>query len=348
MAQVGLAFNLKQPGWQGESEEDEPPDSQAEYDSPETMQAVAEALRQGGHEVVFLEANESFLERLRQECPQVVFNLAEGLRGESRESHVPALLEMLGIPYTGSGVLSLAVCLDKPVAKMLLRQQGVRTPGFRVVKPGEEVDTSGLSFPLFVKPAHEGSSMGVTPRSVVENEGELVRQVACVHQMYRQEALVEEFLPGREFTVGLLGNRHLHAFPIMEINYSPVPPEHGAVYSRHFKEHWDDDRYYLCPAPVSPELERQLLAAATAAFRALGCRDVARVDLRLDGEGRVHVLELNPLPGMAPGFSDLPRAAAAGGWSYPELVNGILDVCLYRLGMPHLASDLLIPRKMLA
>ncbi len=127
-----------------------------------------------------------------------------------------------------------------------------------------------------------------------------------------------------------------------------MPPEHGAVYSRHFKEHWDDDRYYLCPAPVSAELEAQLLAAAKAAYRALGCRDVGRVDLRLDAEGQVHVLELNPLPGMAPGFSDLPRAAAAGGWSYVELVNGILDVCLYRLGLAHLASDLLIPRKMLA
>lgn len=345
MARVGVAFNLKKAR---EPEDDEPPDAQAEYDSPATVMAVAEALRQGGHQVVFLEADEFLPERIRAENPQVVFNLAEGLRGESRESHVPALLEMLGIPYTGSGVLSLALCLDKPLAKVVLRESGVRTPAFRVIAPGEEIDVGGLRFPLFVKPAHEGSSMGVGPGSVVYGETDLVRQVNMVRDLYRQEALVEEFLPGREFTVGLVGNRFLHAFPVMEINFDPVPPEHGAVYSRHFKEHWDEDHYYLCPAPVDERLAAELVDLARRAFRALRCRDVARVDLRLDGAGHPQVLEINPLPGLAPGFSDLPRAAAAEGWTYEELVNGILDVALFRLGLGHLASGLLVEKRMLA
>lgn len=345
MARVGLTFNLKKAR---DPEDDEPPDAQAEYDSPATVMAVADALRRGGHQVVFLEADEFLPDRIREESPQVVFNLAEGLRGESRESHVPALLEMLGIPYTGSGVLSLALCLDKPLTKVVLGQYGIPTPAFRVIAPDEAIDATGLRFPLFVKPAHEGSSMGVGPGSVVYGETDLVRQVNLVRELYRQEALVEEFLPGREFTVGLVGNRCLHAFPIMEINYDEVPADHGAVYSRHFKEHWDDDRYYLCPAPVDEALRAELVELARRAFRALRCRDVARVDLRLDAAGRPQVLEINPLPGLAPGFSDLPRAAAAEGWTYEELVNGILDVALLRLGMSHLASGMLVESRMLA
>lgn len=345
MARVGLTFNLER---ESEAEKEDPPDAQAEYDSPATVMAVAEALRGGGHQVVFLEADHNLYDRLREERPQVVFNLAEGWRGESRESHVPALLEMLGVPYTGSGVLSLALCLDKPMAKMVLRYHGVRTPRFRVFARGDSVCARGLRYPLMVKPAHEGSSMGIGPESVVYGEVDLIRQVSVIHQKYRQEALVEEFLDGREFTVGLLGNQRVHAFPIMEINYAAVSPAHGAIYSRHFKKYWDNDVYYLCPAPVEPELHAKLVEMACRAFRALRCQDVARVDMRLDREGRVSVLEINPLPGMAPGFSDLPRMAAAGGWTYAELVNGILDVALFRLGLEHLASGLLREQKMLA
>ncbi len=324
---VGLMFNL---GKYDPVDEGEPPDAHAEFDSEQTVLAVAGALASAGHEVIWIEGDEEAYQKLRERRPDVVFNMCEGIRGASRESHVPAMLEMLGIPYTGSGIMALALSLDKAAAKKMFLYHGVPTPAFRVVEPGAEPDWAGLRFPLFVKPACEGSSMGISPASKVNNPTELLEQVAFVHQLYRQPALVEEFVQGREFTVGIVGNDHPVLFPIIEINYSLVPAEHGAIYSYQFKKEWDADDYYLCPAPVDPTLEAALKQTALAAFRALGCADVARVDLRLGEDGVPYVLEVNPLPGLVPGFSDLCRQAAVGGWSYADLVNGVLDAALAR------------------
>lgn len=333
---VGLMYNL---GKQEPPAEGEPPDAHAELDSEETVLAVATALAAAGHQVVWIEGNEQAFGRLREVRPDIVFNMCEGLRGESRESHIPAILDMLGIPYTGSGVLSLALALDKAAAKRAFAYHGVPTPRFRTIAPGQAADPGDLRFPLFVKPVREGSSMGIGPNSIVNTPAELADRVAALHRLYRQPALVEEYIQGREFTVGMVGNEPLHLFPMMEINFAPVPADHGHVYSRHFKVHWDAAEFYLCPAPVAPELEQAIKAVAMAAFRALGCRDVGRVDIRLGADGVPYVLEVNPLPGLTPDFSDLCRSAAVGGVDYQALVNSILAAAIARSGLPAPRDD---------
>jgi len=329
---IGLVFNLKP---EAAAEEDEPPDRYAEYDSPRTICAVADALTGAGYAVTRLEADEELYPRLRRLRPDLVFNLAEGLRGESRESHVPAILEMLGIPYTGSGPLTLALALDKPMAKRVWAAEGVPVPRGQTFYPGDPIVLRrSLRFPLFVKPAREGSSMGVTPASVVRDKRELVAQVEWLHASYGGPALVEEFLPGREFTVGVLGNRDYHVFPILEVLFDRVPdPEHGAVYSYRFKQEWDTWDYFACPADIPAELAGRLERLAIAAYRAIRCYDVGRVDIRLDAAGNPYVLEINPLPGLCPGYSDLPRMAQVGGVAYEDLVLWIVDAALERHGL---------------
>jgi len=303
---------------------------EAEYDTQETVDALCAALEAAGHRAVAIEADADCVQHLRQRRPDLVFNVAEGLPAEGREAQAPALCDLLGIPYTGSGVLTLALCLDKAMAKRVLLQQGIPTPAFRLVRPGEPAGASGLRFPLFVKPVGEGTSMGISPHSVVHDPAELDRQVRAVHGAYRQAALVEEFLEGREFTVGLLGNGPVTVLPITEINYGALPAGYPPVYTYQFKKEWEEDRYYFLPAPLDEALQRRVAETALAASGALGCRDVSRIDLRLDRAGVPHVLEINPLPGMAPGVSDLPKQADAAGLGYGGLVCAIVEAALRR------------------
>lgn len=328
---VGLVYNL---GKHDPPAEGEPPDVHAELDSEHTVLAVADALREGGHEVLFIEGDAGVCERLRATRPDIVFNMSEGIRGASREAHVPCILELLGIPYTGSGPLTMAVSLDKPAAKRAFAADGVPTPKSTVCRPGALPDRTGLKFPLFVKPAGEGSSMGIGPNSLVADEAALHRQVEYIHRFYQQPALIEEYIDGREFTIGLLGNGdELAILPIMEINFAPCPSEHGRIYSYQFKTQWDGDEYYQCPAPLAEDQAALLADVAKRAFRCLDCRDVARVDVRLDQSGMPWVLEVNPLPGLVPGFSDLPREAAAAGMTYAALINAILNDAVARQGV---------------
>ena len=198
---------------------------------------------------------------------------------------------------------------------------------------------------MFAKPAHEGSSMGILPSCKCNDIRELIAEVTRLVDTYKQPVLVEEYLPGREFTIGIIGNQSPVIFPVMEIDFNHVPPQHGHIYSRLFKAEWSDDKYYLCPAPISTEMENKLCQAALDTYRALDCRDLARVDLRLDRDGVPNVMEVNPLPGMAPGYSDYPRIAEKAGWSYIELVNGILECALRRLGLSHLSASAFITRQ---
>ena len=186
---------------------DAPPDALAEYDAEETVEGIMGALRYAGHDPYFLEADETLLDSLRETHPDFCFNIAEGLRGDARESQVPALLEMLGLPYTGSKVLTHAISLDKAMTKRVWRDAGLPTAPFQVLASADAPLDASLQFPLFVKPVREGSGMGIDGNSIVHNEGELRRRAAWVIATYRQPALVEAFLPGREFTVGLIGNR---------------------------------------------------------------------------------------------------------------------------------------------
>ncbi|HQY64481.1 MAG: D-alanine--D-alanine ligase [Myxococcales bacterium] len=335
------------------------PDAWAELDSPATVEAIARALQLAGHEVASFEGDLGLVEALPRFGPDLCFNLCEGHFGESRESHVPALLEMLRIPYTGAGVLALAVSLDKPTTKTLLRAHGVRTPPSQVFSREDEALDPDLAFPLFVKPSREGSGIGVTRSSLVRDEAALRVEVARVLRAYAQPALVERFVRGRELTVGLVGNLAtptarlagrawrglaraggLYVLPVYEIAPEGLLASGGVAYTGQIKtQNWDDrwqrGRHYHCPAPLPPATEREVVELAAATFRATGCRDFARVDVRLDeAHGDVpYVLEINPLPGLAPGVADLCFQAAAAGLPYDELVLGVLAQAVARLGL---------------
>jgi len=329
---VALLYNLK---YNVPLQPDAPPDALAEYDTNETVQAIENALLAGGHEVIPLEGDDTLVEALREANPDICFNICEGHRGDAREAQVPALLEMLGIPYTGSKVLANALSLDKAMCKRVWRDNGLPTAPFQVFCWGNEPLAADLSFPLFVKPLREGSGMGVNSRSVVHDEAALREQVQWVIRTYRQPALVESFLPGRELTVGLLGNflapgerppsdlydeNGFHIFPVLEIDVSTVA-EAGGLYTSHVKADDPLAPRYLCPADIEDELAEELKQLAVAAFRAIGALDVARVDFRLGADGRPYLLEINTLPGLNPTYSDIVIAARAEGMDYETLIN---------------------------
>ena len=341
---VGLTYNLKR---QPNTDEGLPEDFYAEFDDEETVNAIAEALRKGGCRVTKIEADEKAYSKLKGLKPKIVFNIAEGLRGESRESHIPAILEMMGIPYTGSGPLTLAIALDKALTHQLLSVNGVPSPPFQVfIKEDEGLDRK-LGFPLVVKPLSEGSGKGVRSSSLVRDEQSLRKQVSWVVKTYNQPAIVEKFLPGREFTVGLIGNDEPVVLPIVEILLNELPKGASPLYSYEAKWIWDIPEkpleIFRCPADIPQRLEKEIKHIAIRAFKGLNCRDLCRIDMRLDENDKPRVLEVNPLPGLIPdpdAHSCLPEAARAAGYTYDQLICTILWQALKRYKLQHLFEDL--------
>jgi D-alanine-D-alanine ligase len=344
---VVLLYNLKKnaPHVAGE-----PADAAAELDSEETAQALQEALEAGGHHVTPLEGDLNLyptLQGMRQDI-DIAFNICEGHRGDSRESQVPAILEMLGIPYTAGKILAQALSLDKAMAKRIWMSYGLPTAAFQLFERGDEPLHPSLSFPLFVKPVREGTAKGIDVNSIVNDEQQLRARVKWAIATYHQPALVETYLPGREFTVGLLGNllapgekplsrwydeRGFHLFPVLEIDTSPLADSEGSVYTNRIKSDRPLDINYICPAKIEADLEQELKHLAVQAFLAINAVDVSRVDLRLDAQGRPHLLEINTLPGMNPTISDLCIMARAEGMPYTQLVNDILELAARRYGL---------------
>jgi D-alanine-D-alanine ligase len=337
---LAIAYNIKK----DVEEEGFPEDFYAEWDDMDTIESVRDALAQRHEAVELIEADEGAYEKLRELKPELVFNMAEGIFGESRESHLPSIMEMLGIPYTGSAPLTLALCLNKARAKQVLSQSAIPNPGFFVFEsPSDNIDRAGggAAFPPIVKPLYEGSSKGIRDDSIVRTPEELRRKVRAVVEDYAQPALVEEYLEGREFTVALLGNgESLKALPPVEINYSALPAGVNPIYS--YEAKWILDRpetpldIFTCPAEVDGELERMITDTAKGAFNALGVRDWCRIDLRLDSKGTPNVLELNPLPGILPDpkqNSCFPKAARADGMDFVTLVNTVVEVARKRYGI---------------
>jgi D-alanine-D-alanine ligase len=323
---VGFAFNVKRTQADPSGEGDE----EAEYDSPKTLQAIREAITSYGHEVVDLEATSELPIVLSSTPVDVVFNIAEGFKGRNRESQVPALLELLDIPYTGSDPAALSVSLDKALAKRMVRTHGIHTPDYMTMHSGKERLPRELQrFPLLVKPVAEGTSKGVTKKSIVNDESELREVAREIIAKYRQPALIETYVAGREFTVGLLGERRPRVLPPMEIVFldqaDPTP-----IYSFEMKQDWNEKIRYEVPAKLSPRELDRLEKASRECFTALGCRDVARLDFRMDAEGRVYFIECNPLPGLAPGWSDLVLIAQAAGIDYRGLIGEILSFAIRR------------------
>jgi D-alanine-D-alanine ligase len=318
-----------------------PADQYAEWDSPQTIDAVADALAAYG-EVIRLEATPEFPELLRRAQPDIVFNIAEGLWGVNREAHVPSICEFLNVPYSGSDPFTLSLCLHKARTKEVLSHHAVPTAPFVLVESREDLHRllSGNSplpraseiLPLFVKPVHEGSSKGITERNFVRSTEELESQVVSLLRTYEQPVLVEEFLPGAEFTCGVLGNgAGARVLPIVGMNFGALP--HGAVpiYGYEAKWVWDTPErpleIFSCPAPVSDSQRTSIEKVVLRAYRVLGCRDWARVDVRLDADGVPNIVEVNPLPGILPDPADnscLPKAARAAGLGYDELIQACL------------------------
>lgn len=348
---IAVLANLKKnaPVWDGMS-----PDQWDDLDSESTIEAIVRALESNGHEAWFHEGDASLLDALRNSKPDLCFNICEGHFGDARESHVPALLEMLRIPYTGSRVFSLALALDKPMTKRVLSYHGLPTPLFQVFERLSEDLNPDLVFPLFVKPSREGTGMGVTTDSIVQDEAQLRAKLRQILERYKQPALVERFIDGREVTVGLVGNltpptarrmpedenaprvsRGLHFFPPLEVDMTRYPAEEAGIYSNRLKVEMAHTFHYDCPANLTQAQVDNLEWLTAAVFRVIGCLDVARVDFRLDranGDAPM-ILEINPLPGLNPGYSDLCIEAAAGGWTYEGLINRIVDEASGRYGL---------------
>ncbi len=318
---VGFTYNVKRKA-NG--------DDEAEWDPPETIIAIANALARQGHIVVHLEATADLPRVLAEADVDLIFNIAEGVEGRNREAQVPALCELLGIPYTGSDSATLAIALDKALGKKVLLQHDILTPKFQVMESHRERVASDMKYPLIVKPNAEGSSKGIGSTSVVDNEEQLRDKVKELIERYRQPALVEEYITGREFTVGLLGDKRPRVLPPMEIRFKHEENTRP-VYDYSVKQEWEKYVYYECPAKLTEAEQKAMEKIARATFWALDCRDVARVDMRMDAEGRIYVLEVNPLPGLTPDYSDLVLIAKACGMEYDQLIAEIMTGGLRRM-----------------
>ena len=326
-----------------------PEDAGAEFDRKETIQAIMSAIESDGHSTVFLSADHNLPFALRDTNPDICFNVAEGMGGDSREAQVPALLELLGVPYTASRVLANAIALDKTMTKRVWRDNGLPVAEFQEFSDGGEALSPALTFPLFVKPAREGTGMGMDGKAVVRNEKELRKRVAWVIARYQQPALVEDYLPGREFTVGVLGRKGAtkylprpelygrngyHRFPVLEVDTADsVTP---GVYGHDAKSLGLDQAGvpgFICPAKIEPGLARSLQDLAVRAHEAIGALDVSRVDMRMDELGQPRLMEINSLPGLTPDFSDLCVLAKTDGIGYRDLILQILYLGASRFGL---------------
>jgi D-alanine-D-alanine ligase len=316
---IGLTYNLKPEHASGDQFE--------EFDSVETIEALEAALRACGHQPVRLGWGVAMVDALRMTPVDGVFNLAEGVGGRGRESQVPAVLEMLGIPCTASDAVAIGITLDKPLAKLMAKAHGIATAPWVTIAPlssedrepspreagrgWREAPGEGLRFPLFVKPAAEGSSMGITARSICRNERELEESIARISKY--GPVLVEEFLSGDEFTVGIIAGEVVGVMQVV-----PRKNKNDFIYSLEVKRDYQNNvEYRLVDEP-------RAAAVAKAIWDAFGLRDVARVDVRCDRDGVANFVEVNPLPGMNPVTSDLVILSEKAGWTYNGVIGGIM------------------------
>ena len=326
---VGVTYNLRKDFAHSENQ---PVDSLEEFDAEETIDAMKAVLEGEGHEVIKLGGGPGLIDRLKQTAVDIVFNIAEGFQGRNREAHIPALLEFMNIPYTGSDPLTLSVTLDKSMAKRIVMSEAIPTPRFRKVRGMEDLHRLDLPYPLFVKLCDEGSSKGVRLNSRVGDRNALEERVGWLLKTYGPPVLVEEFVSGPEFTVGVLGNEHPEVLGVMQVEIKGVPLDQ-AIYSLEIKREWEKRVVYHCPARIDQALLGQIKEVAVRAYQVLDCRDVSRVDIRVGKDGIPYFLEINPLPGLSPVYGDLPIMARGMGWTYERLVKTIFHHALSRYGL---------------
>lgn len=315
----------------------------AEYDTPETVGAIREAIKSNGYEVIDIEANEDAYEKLRQHRKEIdlVFNFSVAVTNTAdRDAHMPMFCEILRIPYTGPGPLGAATILNKSRAKEVWRYNGIATPDFQLMHSANEELKKELQYPLIVKANEEGSSAGVRNDSVVINEEELRKQVGIIATKFGYPVLVETFLEGREFTVPVIGNGDdLKVFPIVEANFEALPEGTNKIDSYEAKWVWDDPevvrKSMICPANIDEDTKKEIEEMVRKAFAVIGLRDWARFDLRMDKNNKLHILEVNCPVGLLPDAdqgSKLPASARAAGISYNQLIGMIINAALKRYG----------------
>jgi D-alanine-D-alanine ligase len=325
---VGITYNLKKDFCR---QENQPVDFLEEFDTEETIDAIRKVLEDEGHDVIKLGGDAGLIDRLRQTPVDIVFNIAEGLQGRNREAHIPALLEFLNIPYTGSDPLTLSLTLDKAMAKRVVTSQNIPTPRFKKIERIEDLHGLDLLYPLFLKLCHEGSSKGVRLDSKISDARSLREKTTGLLKIYGSPLLVEEFVKGPEFTVGVLGNDDPFVLGVMQIEIKGRAPEES-IYSLEVKREWEEKVRYHCPPLVDRDLSRKIEEVALRSYRALECRDVSRVDIRVGEDQTPYFLEINPLPGLSPVYGDLVLIARNMGWDYARLIKTIFHHALKRYG----------------
>jgi D-alanine-D-alanine ligase len=306
--------------------------------NPKTVKMVANALEKGGHNIRIADGDMYIIEKLKEFMPRViegeqmgiVFNMAYGIQGESRYTHLPAMLEMLGIPYVGSGPDGHSLALDKVITKIIMQKFSIPTPDYWVYSTADE-DMSDVQYPVIVKPKMEAVSYGI---KIVDNEDDLHEAVGFIVSEFKQQALVEQFIRGREFCVGLLGNGDPEAFPILEIDLENDP---DAIQTVDDKKQKPRDK--ICPAKISQELADEMVRLSKMAFRALGLRDFARVDIRMDKKENIYLLEINSMASLG-ATGSFVYAAKVAGYDYTRLVNRIVDVAAVRY-----FSEMILPQE---
>jgi len=326
---IGLAYDLKD---DIEAGPNIPEDALEEYDSIKVVRAIARSLRALGHRTVYLGGGRKFLEKILQSRLDFVFNIAEG-RGSlrSREAQVPAVLEMLNIPYTGSDPLTLAITLDKPLAKQIVCAAGVPTPPWIKIASSaelEEVRARDIPLPAFIKPAFEGSSKGIRLTSRVNTAVKACAAAQALLDKYGQPVLMEKYIEGEEVTVGITGNSPPSIVGIMRV--LPRKKFKTFVYSLEVKRDWRNLVDYECPARLERSTLKRISEFSIKAYKALGCRDFARVDFRVAQDGTPYFLEVNPLPGLNPDSGDLPIMSYKMGWDYQRLIGTVLKAAIER------------------
>ncbi len=314
----------------------------ADFDPPEVMEAVKAALEDYGHEVKVIDADESAYIKLKElkdsSWIDFAFNISEGIRGNSRESHIPAKLEMLGIPYLGSDVLTSAIVLDKARTKEILAYNNIPTAPFELIRRKGQKLTKKLNFPLIVKPNAEGSSKGIMDDCLIENENQLYERIDQLIDKFNQPVIVEEFLEGKEFTVPVLGNSpEPIVLPIVEIDFKDVPDNLKKFDSYEVKWIYDSPENevdsFKCPAEIDPKLREQIIKVVKDAYSALNIYDWCRMDIRLDKNRIPNIIEVNTPVGIMPDpkeNSRFPLSARIAGLSYEEMINALLMFALER------------------
>jgi len=328
MKTVGLTYDLKT---DYQFKKGDPPDANAEFDHPSTIGVIASAIASCGFKVKKIGNASQLLEQIDKIKVDIVFNISEGISGRNRESQVPILLEMAGIPFVGADALTLGVTLDKVMAKKIFIAEGIPTPRFFEIKNTDSLAEDGrLNFPLIVKPRFEGSSKGLTESSRVENKEELKKQVDYIINAYKQPALIEEFISGQEFTVAIIGNDPGEVMPVVQIKIDGRLKLKDKFYT--FARIRSDRLEYLCPAHISQELGRKLSDIALKTYNAVECRDFGRVDFRMDAQCNPYVLEINPLPSLS--TEDVFMLVAKNiGITYEEIIGKILNSALKRYNL---------------